>query len=155
MRLHLHFGFLTLSLHFPYSDCTCMQQYFSTLANSSLIILFFRNVEIFKNYFFQIKKYCEKENSAYLGIFPFVEINISNLTNYSMDMCWNGHGTRVSKLGQHFGFETFWLAISFNFPHLIIPNSLPPTRALLEHFFDWLISQQLFWSIRALPKAEA
>jgi hypothetical protein len=28
------------------------------LANSTLII--FRNVEIFKNYFFQMKKYCER-----------------------------------------------------------------------------------------------
>jgi hypothetical protein len=47
----------------------------------------------------------------------------------------------------HFGFETFLalqLAISFNFPHLIIPNSLPLSWALLEHFFDWPISQQLF-----------
>jgi len=30
-----------------------------TLANSTLIILFSENVEIFKNYFFQSKKYCE------------------------------------------------------------------------------------------------
>jgi hypothetical protein len=53
-----------------------------TLASSTLIILFyFRNVEIFKNYFFQIKKYCVKENSGYLEIFPFVEMHVSKLIN--------------------------------------------------------------------------
>jgi len=36
--------------------------------------IIFRNVEIFKNYFFQIKKYCE-ENSGYFKIFSFVEMN--------------------------------------------------------------------------------
>jgi len=31
----------------------------STLANSITNYIIFKNVEIFKNYFFQIKKYCE------------------------------------------------------------------------------------------------
>jgi len=31
----------------------------STLANLTLIYIIFRNVEILKNYFFQIQKYCE------------------------------------------------------------------------------------------------
>jgi hypothetical protein len=33
--------------------------YLSTLANSTLNYITFRNVDFFKNYFFQIKKYCE------------------------------------------------------------------------------------------------
>jgi hypothetical protein len=37
-------------------------RHLSTLANSTLIILLFsKNVEIFKNYFFQMKKYCERK----------------------------------------------------------------------------------------------
>jgi hypothetical protein len=44
--------------------------------------IIFRNVEIFKNYFFQIgKKNIVKENSGYLGIFHFVEMNVSKLIN--------------------------------------------------------------------------
>jgi hypothetical protein len=43
---------------------------FSTLASSTLIILFSEMLEIFKkNYFFQIKKILGKENKEYLGIF--------------------------------------------------------------------------------------
>jgi hypothetical protein len=30
---------------------------------------------------------------------PFVEMKISKLINYSMNMCWNGHGTMVLVLG--------------------------------------------------------
>jgi hypothetical protein len=45
--------------------------YPSTLANSTLIYIVFRNVEIFKYYFFQIKKYCE-DNSEYLAMFTFI-----------------------------------------------------------------------------------
>jgi hypothetical protein len=33
--------------------------YLSTMANSTLIILFSEMLKISKNYFFQIKKYCE------------------------------------------------------------------------------------------------
>jgi len=47
----------------------------------------FRNIEILKNYFFQIKKYIVKENSGYLGIFHLLKINLSKLINYLMDMC--------------------------------------------------------------------
>jgi hypothetical protein len=47
-----------LLLHYP-----------STLANSTLIILFSKMVEILKNYFFQIKKYIMKDDNEYLGIF--------------------------------------------------------------------------------------
>jgi len=42
--------------------------------------IIFRNVEIFKNYFFQIKKYCE-ENSGYFKNISFVEMNVSQLIN--------------------------------------------------------------------------
>jgi len=42
--------------------------------------------EIFKFYFFQIKKNIVKENSEYLRILtPFVEMNVSKLINYSFD----------------------------------------------------------------------
>ncbi len=36
-----------------------LSHYLSTLANSTLIYIIFKNLQIFKNYFFQIKKYCE------------------------------------------------------------------------------------------------
>jgi hypothetical protein len=38
--------------------------------------IIFRNVEIFKNYFFQIKKYCE-DIKEYLRNIPFVEMIFS------------------------------------------------------------------------------
>ncbi len=36
-----------------------LSYYLSTLANSTLIYIIFKNVEILKNYFFRITKYCE------------------------------------------------------------------------------------------------
>jgi hypothetical protein len=57
--------------------------------------IIFRIVEIFKNYFFQIKKYCEGYQWIF-GNIPSVEMKISKLINYSMAMCWNGQGTTVS-----------------------------------------------------------
>jgi hypothetical protein len=36
-----------------------LEKYPSTLANLTLILLFSEFLKIFKNYFFQIKKYCE------------------------------------------------------------------------------------------------
>jgi hypothetical protein len=44
----------------------------NTLANLTLIILFLEMLKIFKNYSFQIKKYCEV-NSKYLGIFHLLK----------------------------------------------------------------------------------
>jgi hypothetical protein len=49
-----------------------------------------------------------KENSGYLRIFSFVEMNVSKLINYSTDMCWNGQGTMV------------WRAVE-----KLLPNRLP------------------------------
>jgi len=46
----------------------CCFHYLSTLVNLTLIILFSETLKFFKNYFFQIKKYCE-EKSGYLRIF--------------------------------------------------------------------------------------
>jgi len=49
------------------------------LANLTLIYIIFRNVEIFKNYFFQINFFfwVKEDSSEYLGIFHlFVEIEI-------------------------------------------------------------------------------
>ncbi len=57
--------------------------------------IIFQNVEIFKFYFFQIKKYIVKDNSEYLGIFHLLKWIFSRLINYLMDMCWNGQGTTV------------------------------------------------------------
>jgi hypothetical protein len=47
-----------LLLHYP-----------STLANSTLIILFSEMLKFSKKYFFQIKKYNMKDNNEYLRIF--------------------------------------------------------------------------------------
>jgi hypothetical protein len=74
----------------------CSIIYLSSLANSTLIILFSNMLKIFKNYFFQIKKKIVKENSAYLGIFHLLRWIFSKLVNYLMNMCWNGQGTMVS-----------------------------------------------------------
>jgi hypothetical protein len=52
-------------------------KYLSTLANLTPTILLFLNVDNFKNYFFQIKKYCE-DNSEYLGIFHFLKLIFQN-----------------------------------------------------------------------------
>ncbi len=41
--------------------------------------IIFKNAEIFKYYFFQIKKYCEAKIVNILKIFPFVEMNVSKL----------------------------------------------------------------------------
>jgi hypothetical protein len=47
--------------------------YLSTLANSTLIILFSEMFKILRNYFFQIKKNIVKENSGYLRIFHLLK----------------------------------------------------------------------------------
>jgi hypothetical protein len=43
--------------------------------------IIFKNVENFKNYFFEIKK------SGIFRKIPFAEMNFSKLINYSTDMC--------------------------------------------------------------------
>jgi hypothetical protein len=52
------------------STTQCCVGYLGTLATWTLIILFSENVEIFKNYFFQIKNYCE---GRYLRIFHLLK----------------------------------------------------------------------------------
>ncbi len=69
-----------------------MIYYPSTLANSTLIILFSEMLKISKIISSKSKNIV-KDNSEYLGIFYFVEMNFSKLINYSMNMCWNGQGT--------------------------------------------------------------
>ncbi len=72
-------------------DCKYMGHYYpSTLANSTLIILFTKMLKFSKDISSKSKNIV-KENSEYLGI----EMKISKLINYSKDMCWNGQGTTV------------------------------------------------------------
>ncbi len=52
--------------------------YPSTLANSTLIIIIFKNDEIFENYFSQIKKNIVKDNSEYFGIFHLLKWKFQN-----------------------------------------------------------------------------
>jgi hypothetical protein len=67
--------------------------------NNNYII--FKNVEISKTYVFHIKKYCEEKYWIFKNI-PCVEMKFSKLINYLTDICWNGQGIIVSKLGQVF-----------------------------------------------------
>jgi hypothetical protein len=53
------------------------------------IILFFRNVEIFKKYFFQREYFVILWNSL------LFEIEISKLINYSTNMCKSHQGTTI------------------------------------------------------------
>jgi hypothetical protein len=69
--------------------------YPSTLANSTLIILFSELLKFSKLIISSKSKNIVRHISEYLGIFLFVEMNFSKLINYSTDMCWNGQGTRV------------------------------------------------------------
>jgi hypothetical protein len=66
---------------------------FHCIFNTNYII--FRNGEIFKKLFFPNQKNIVKDNSEYLGIFPFVQMKISKLINYSTIMCGNGQGIMV------------------------------------------------------------
>ncbi len=70
--------------------------YPNTLANSTLIILFSKMLK-FSKINFSYSKISLKDNSEYLGNVPFVEMNLSKLIDYSMDvdMCWNGQGTTI------------------------------------------------------------
>ncbi len=54
--------------------------YPSTLANSTLILLFSKMLKFSKNYLFQIKRYCEVKIMIFRNI-PFIEMNFSNLIN--------------------------------------------------------------------------
>ncbi len=57
------------------------------LANSTINYTIFRNVEILKNNFFQITKYCEGKYEIFRNI-PFFEMNISKLINYPIDLVY-------------------------------------------------------------------
>jgi hypothetical protein len=59
-------------LALPYRDCTCMQQYFSGLAKSSLIILFLEMLK-FSKIISSKSKNIVKENSGCLGIFHLLK----------------------------------------------------------------------------------
>jgi hypothetical protein len=67
----------------------------STLANSTLIILFSESLKFSKNNFFRIKKIIVKKNSEYLAIFHLLKWKFPKLINYSTNMCWYGQGTMV------------------------------------------------------------
>jgi ABC-type amino acid transport system permease subunit len=54
--------------------------YPSTLANSTLILLFSKMLKFSKNYLFQIKRYCEVKIMIFRNI-PFIEMNFSYLIN--------------------------------------------------------------------------
>jgi len=57
-----------------------------TLANSILIILFAEMLKFSKNISSKSKKNCEGKSRIFRNI-SFVEMKISKLINYSMDMC--------------------------------------------------------------------
>jgi hypothetical protein len=50
-------------------DYMPMMNYLSTFGQFDTNYIFFRNVEIFKNYFLQIKIYIVKDDSEHIGIF--------------------------------------------------------------------------------------
>jgi hypothetical protein len=60
--------------------------YLSTLANLILIILFSEMLK-FSKIISSKSKNIVKKNSGYFENIPFVEMNVSKLINYSMDMC--------------------------------------------------------------------
>jgi len=75
-------------------DCKYVADYYpSTLATSTLIILFTKMLKISKTISSKSKNIVE-ENSEYLGIFHLLKW-IFKIINYSIDMCWNGQGTTV------------------------------------------------------------
>jgi hypothetical protein len=61
-------------------------KYPSTLANLTLIILFAENLKISKILSSKSKKNCEGKSGKFKNI-SFVEMKISKLINYSIDMC--------------------------------------------------------------------
>ncbi len=78
---------------YPTWDLLALQGYLSTLANSTLIILFSKTLKKFQKLFLPIQKLFLKEYSEHLEIFPFFEMDFSKSINYSTDMCSNGQGT--------------------------------------------------------------
>jgi len=64
-------------------------QWWHTLANSILIILFSEMLK-FSKIISSESKNIVKDNSEYLGI-----LHLLKWINYLMDMCWNGQGTMV------------------------------------------------------------
>jgi hypothetical protein len=92
----------------------------STLASSTLNILFSEMLK-FSKIIFSKSKNIVKKNSEYLGIFHFVEMNVSKLINYLMDMCWNGQGTSVPCFPDRCDLVIFFL---MNFQYFACKNNI-------------------------------
>jgi hypothetical protein len=73
----------------PYITPKQLPKYPSTLANSTLFLLFSEILK-FSKIISSKSKNIVKENSEYFAIF-----HLSKLSHYSMDMCWNGQGTMI------------------------------------------------------------
>jgi len=68
----------------------CKKIYPSTLAKSTLIILFYKLLKFSKNYFFQINFFVWRILVNIYMNMPFVKMIFSKWIHYSTDMCWIG-----------------------------------------------------------------
>ncbi len=78
--------FFLLQRYFPLQSLflSCLCRYLSTLASSTLIILFSEMLKV-SNFISSKSKNIVKENSGYFFLNLFIEMNVSKLISYLMD----------------------------------------------------------------------
>jgi hypothetical protein len=102
LNLHMgdrHFGWIFQEVTITLATSQNWLQkhwYLSTLANSTILILFSEMLKFSRKLFLPNQKNIVKENSGYWRIFHLVKWMFQKLINYSMDMCWNGQGTMLA-----------------------------------------------------------
>jgi len=70
----------------------------------------------------------------------FVEMNVSKLISYSMDMCWNGQGTTI--------YDSVKLVLVIKFPLdqlKQVPKSPQSSRASKFKLLPYLVGHVFFW----------
>jgi hypothetical protein len=121
---------------------------YSTLATSTLIIIIFRNVEIFKIIKIWRDFFCEEIILEYPGTFHMKIFNMKILkqNNYSTLKCWTCHGTIVNCLswGPKFWalFTRCYIKLPVNLDEMM-PNILPLAICIHKNLWEMMLLERV------------